>query len=145
MGWVLTGLWMFMFTFLAVFFCSAGDSKRRKGLVGVQEHEGQVEKVGRNQTSDGKCLGFLTDVSRESMWCLHKQQRKRAHFKCIQGWLFSLKLLQFCICWLKRRKLTSHKTGYNTMIVVFFWEIILILSGIDFMLLDLLKLRVLGI
>lgn len=31
------------------------------------------------------------------------------------------------------------------MIVVFFWKIILILSGIDFMLLDLLKLRVLGI
>jgi len=61
----------------------------RKGLVGVQErdgqHEDQVDKVGRNQTSEGKYIGLLVDVSRESVWCLHKQQRKCAHFKCIQG------------------------------------------------------------
>lgn len=109
-----------LFTFLAVFFCFTENSKRRKGLVEVQEHEGQhegeVEKVGRNQTSDRKCIGFLIDVSGESMWCLHKQQRKLAHFKRIQGWLFSLKLFQFCIHWLKGEKLTRHKTGYSNMV-----------------------------
>lgn len=43
----------------------------RKGLVGVQEHEGQhggqVEKMGGNETSKETCIGDLKDVSKVSV------------------------------------------------------------------------------
>jgi len=43
----------------------------RKGLVGVQEHEGQhggqAEKMGGNETSKKTCIGDLKDVSRVSV------------------------------------------------------------------------------
>lgn len=50
---------------------------------------------------------------------------KCACFKHIQGWLFSLKLSQFCINGLKGRS-TSHETGYGKMIV--FWFVSFCLS-----------------
>lgn len=53
MGVVLTGLWMFVIHFCSCIFFSTGDSKRTEGLMGMQEHErqleGPVEKLGRNQ------------------------------------------------------------------------------------------------
>lgn len=60
-----------LFNFLAIFYCSTEDSKMRKGLVGVQEHEGQhggqVEKMGGNETSKETCIGDLKDVSKVSV------------------------------------------------------------------------------
>lgn len=57
---------MFIDLFSGCIFYSTGDSKMRKRLVEVQDHDGQyevqAEKAQRNQTSKWKCKDLLTSM-----------------------------------------------------------------------------------